>query len=131
MPRGLCPALRGAPVAQSLPRDYQGVPLVNLFSSEGVSQDPSCAQGAQSRVQRGSVAHSGAVGNQGPFISLRGPLGSRREPRRFRGPRKNWPTLENMFRRHLASGGGRIRYFSTFLISPRVSPVLVRFFCVD
>ena len=77
--RGPGHALRGAPVAQGPLRYYQGAPLVALFHPKG-PQGPSCAQGALSSVQRGPVAHSGAVGNYGPFISLRGPFGSTEDP---------------------------------------------------
>ena len=79
MLRGPGHAIRGAPVAQGPLRYYQGAPLVALFHPKG-SQGPSCAQGALPSVQRGPVAHSGAVGNQGPFISLRRPFGSTEGP---------------------------------------------------
>ena len=70
--RGQDHALKGARVAQGPIRYYQGAPLVALFHPKG-PQSPSCAQGALPRVQIDSVAYSGAVVNQTPFIGLRAP----------------------------------------------------------
>ena len=88
----------GGPGSSGSSSLLSGGPVGSSSSSKGVS---SLHQGS-----RGPVAHSGAVVNQGPFISLRGPLGSQRGAPTIQGPsqiglRPPPPLpLKNAFSRH-------------------------------
>ena len=89
----------GGPGSSGSSSLLSGGPVGSSSSSKGVS---SLHQGS-----RGPVAHSGAVVNQGPFISLRGPLGSQRGAPTIQGPsqiglRPPPPPLplKNTFSRH-------------------------------
>ena len=68
----------GGPGSSGSSSLLSGGPVGSSSSSKGVS---SLHQGS-----RGPVAHSGAVVNQDPFISLRGPLGSQRGAPTIQGP---------------------------------------------
>ena len=87
----------GGPGSSGSSSLLSGGPVGSSSSSKGVS---SLHQGS-----RGPVAHSGAVVNQGPFISLRGPLGSQRGAPTIQGPsqiglRPPPLPLKNTFSRH-------------------------------